>query len=339
MMKKVIILATLCFFLASVSVAGYGYFKYKNMTEQWYQPLQPNLEDEEEGPSTHQTKEEKGEPEEKDTKEPVTLKPFNIMILGVDSRGEKRSRSDTMMLAAVNPLQQKVTLLSIPRDTLAKIPGHGRDKFNHSMFFGGPSLVKQTMENFFDLKIDHYVSVDFEGFIHLVDELGGIEVDVKRRMKYHDPSDGTEIDLYPGVQRLDGEQALDYARFRKSDIGSDASDFDRMDRQQEVVRKITDKATTLTTVFRVFNLMEILGEHVKMDFTEEEIRELAILFRNFSSSSIATVDLKGTNQRIPLHGYSLWVYMVGEEEKQRIQTIIQGTLSSGVSTTSEKIAE
>lgn len=336
MMKKVIGLAALFFFLASVSVAGYGYFKYKHMTEQWYQPLPTNQQDEEEVPSLRQTKKEKEEEERKEKEEPVTLKPFNMMILGVDSRGEKRSRSDTMMLAAVNPLQQKVTLLSIPRDTLAKIPGHGRDKFNHSMFFGGPPLVKETMEEFFEIEIDHYVSVDFEGFIHLVDELGGIEVDVKRRMKYHDPADDTEIDLYPGVQVLNGEQALDYARFRKSEIGSDASDFDRMERQQEVVRKITDKATALTTVFRVFSLMEILGEHVKMDFTEEEVRKLAILFRNFSSSNIETVELKGINQRIPLHGYSLWVYVVGEEEKKRIQAIIEETLSTEVATTSDE---
>lgn len=335
MMKKVIGLAALFFFLASVSVAGYGYFKYRDMTEQWYEPLQPSQQDEEDVPSSHPSNDEEGEKEKKE-EEPVALKPFNMMILGVDSRGEeRRSRSDTMMLAAVNPLQQKVTLLSIPRDTLAKIPGHGRDKFNHSMFFGGPPLVKETMEKFFEIKIDHYVSVDFEGFTHLVDELGGIEVNVKRRMKYHDPTDDTEIDLYPGVQRLNGEQALDYARFRKSDIGSDASDFDRMDRQQEVVRKITDEATALTSVFRVFNLMEILGEHVKMDFTEEEVRKLAILFRNFSSSSIATVELKGLNQRIPLHGYNLWVYVVEEAEKKRIQSIIQETLSPKVVTTGE----
>lgn len=334
MMKKVIGLAALVLFLASISVAGYGYIKYKNMTEQWYQPLKPNQQDKEEVPSSHQTNGERGE-EEKEEEANITLKPFNMMILGVDSRGEKRSRSDTMMLASVNPLQKKVTLLSIPRDTLAQIPGHGRDKFNHSMFFGGPPLVKETMEKFFGIEINHYVSVDFEGFIRLVDELGGIEVDVKRRMKYHDPSDGTDINLSPGIQLLNGEQALDYARFRKSDIGSDASDFDRMDRQQEVVRKITDKATSLSTVFRVFNLMEILGEHVKTDFTEEEVRKLAILFRNFSSSNIATIEMKGINQRIPLHGYSLWVYVVGEEEKKRIQTIIQDTLSTGIAATSD----
>ncbi|WP_164984818.1 LCP family protein [Ammoniphilus sp. CFH 90114] len=322
-MKRVILLAILFFFVGTIGVAGYGYLKYKDMTEQWYVPLeneQPEEAVKEKGEEKPERKEQKKEPEK------VELSPFNVMLLGVDTRGEKKSRSDTIMLAAVNPMLQKVSLLSIPRDTVARIPGYGKDKFNHAMFYGGPSLVKKTMEEFFDIEVEHYITLDFEGFTKLVDELGGIEVDVKRRMKYYDPTDGTNIDIRAGLQELNGKEALDYARFRKSDIGSDASDFDRMDRQQEVVRKLVDKATSFSSVLRIFHIMEIIGDNVKMDFREEEVRKLAMLFRNFSSSSIATIELQGTNERMPMHGYNMWVYTVNNEEKKRIQGIIQDTL-------------
>jgi len=331
-MRKAILLTFLFFFLISTGVAGYGFLKYKHMTDQWYQPLQPEVQNKE---GKDQVKEETRQqnlplvPQEKMVKpeEKPQMSPFTVMILGVDFReGERKARSDTMMLAAVNPSLQKVTLLSIPRDTLVRIPGYGQDKFNHSMFYGGPTLVKQTIEEFFDMKVDRYVTLDFEGFIKLVDELGGVEVDVKRRMKYNDPMDGTAIDLRPGVQHLDGKQALDYARFRKSDIGSDASDFDRMARQQEVVKQLSEKASRVSTVFRVFSLMNILGEHIKTDFSEEEVRKLAILFKNFSSSKIQIIELKGTSQRLPKHGYNLWFHVVSDEEKKRIYNLIQETL-------------
>ncbi|WP_134699954.1 LCP family protein [Ammoniphilus sp. YIM 78166] len=325
-MRRVILLAALFLFLGSISVVGYAYYKYQDMTEQWYQPLNDAIPD-----GTKKKREvasdqkELDQTDERGEEEKVELASFNVMLLGVDSRGENKSRSDTIMLASVNPMLQKITLLSIPRDTLAVIPSYGEDKFNHAMYYGGPALMKETMEEFFDIKVDHYVALDFEGFTKLVDELGGIEVNVNRRMKYYDPTDGTDIDIQKGLQQLNGKQALDYARFRKSDIGSDASDFDRMERQQEVVRKLADKATSITSIFRVFKIMAILGENVKTDFKEEQVRKLAILFRDFSSSGIATIELQGTNERKWMHGYNLWVYVVDQDEKKRINEILHET--------------
>ncbi len=325
-MRRVILLAVLFLFLGSVSVVGYAYYKYQDMTEQWYQPLNEGTSDgTEKKREVRSDKKERDETAEREEEEKVELGSFNVMLLGIDSRGENKSRSDTIMLASVNPMLQKITLLSIPRDTLTVVPGYGEDKFNHAMYYGGPALMKETMEEFFDIQVDHYVALDFEGFTKLVDELGGIEVYVNRRMKYHDPTDGTDIDIQEGLQQLDGKQALDYARFRKSDIGSDASDFDRMERQQEVVRKLADKAASLSSIFRVFKIMAILGENVKTDFKEEQIRKLAILFKDFSSSGIATIELKGTNERKWMHGYNLWVYVVDKEEKKRINQILQQT--------------
>jgi polyisoprenyl-teichoic acid--peptidoglycan teichoic acid transferase len=326
-MRRIFLFTLLVFFLGGIGAAGYAYSKYKNMVEQWYQPLESKDHAGAAGVSSVSHGEKPVDKKDKDVKQ----EPFNLMILGTDTReGERKSRSDTIMLATVNPETKKIALLSIPRDTLADVPGYGPDKFNHSTFYGGPSLAKDTLEKFLNIHVDHYVTVDFDGFIKIVDALGGVEVNVKRRMKYHDPMDGTHINIQPGLQVLDGKNALDYARFRKSDTGSAASDFDRMQRQQEVVRKLTDKAGNFTTYFKVFRMMDILGEHVKTDLREDEIRRLATSFRNYQSSNITTINLEGTNKRMPAHGYNMWFYVVDQKEKQRVKTIVDQTLSGYV---------
>ncbi|HJV44419.1 MAG TPA: LCP family protein [Bacillota bacterium] len=324
-MRKAFLFTMLIFILGGIGASGFGYYKYRNMVDQWYQPLEIKKYAEIVGTQSS------NKINEVEIKKEKPLEPFNLLLLGVDSRqGEQKSRSDTIMLASVNPNTNKVSLVSIPRDTLAEIPGHGSDKFNHSMFYGGPSLTKETMEKFFGIHVDHYITVDFEGFTKIVDALGGVEVNVKRRMKYHDPMDGTRIDIQPGLQVLDGKNTLDYARFRKSDIGSAASDFDRMQRQQEVLRKVSEKASNLTTYFKLFTMMDILREHVKTDLREDEIRKLAITFRNFQSSNIASAEIKGINKRMRAHGYNMWFYVVDDQERERIKTIVKQTLSGTI---------
>ncbi|GAB7388735.1 hypothetical protein BSNK01_25730 [Bacillaceae bacterium] len=287
----------------------YGIDKYYDMLDQWYAGEsngQGALSDEEDA-----------------SKE---LRPKTIMILGVDSREGEQARSDTMMLAAINPDKGTAFLVSIPRDTYAEIPGNGYTRFNHSMAYGGPSLVKETMERFLDVPVDNYVTIDFEGFRRIIDELGGIEVNVKKRMKYHDPADGTDIDLYPGLQVLDGDNALDYARYRKSDIGIADTDFERIERQHEVIRAVIDKANDLSSLFKIFSLMDILGEHVKTDLTPDEITSLVKAYRDFSPDRLATETIKGYSTRKMVGGYNLWVYVVSDEEKMRIKEIIDHVL-------------
>jgi polyisoprenyl-teichoic acid--peptidoglycan teichoic acid transferase len=325
-MKKIILMAASLVILVVIGFSSYGFYKYKSMTSKWYEPLvlpsQPNSI-KEAPPNIDQTENETGDLNQ----DQPALKPFNIMILGVDGRkGEKKFRSDTMMLAAINPKQKKVALVSIPRDTLVKIPGHREDKFNHSMFFGGPTLVKRTMEDFFDVQVHHYVMVDFDGFVKLINALGGVEINVNRRMKYHDPTDGTKINLKPGLQILNGKQALDYARFRKSEIGRDSTDLERMERQRDVIRSISQKAVTFSSALKIFRIMDILGDHVKTDLSENEIHQLIRLFKDIPANSINSVEMKGTGKRIYKHGYHLWFYVIDEKEKQRVQALIKGVL-------------
>ncbi|WP_028987791.1 LCP family protein [Thermicanus aegyptius] len=255
------------------------------------------------------------------------LRPFTLLILGIDSRGEAKARSDTMMIAAINPILHKVTLLSIPRDTRIKTIKYGHEKINHTMFLGGVPLVEDTLESFLGISIDRYITIDFEGFRRLIDALGGIEVDVKKRMKYRDPSDGTDINLKPGKQRLNGKEALDYARYRKSDIGRDDSDFERIARQQQVMRALLKKAEKNLTLFNLSDLMDILGDHVKTDLTQEELERLAHDYQENKIIKLENITLSGKDRFLPYKGHILYFFVVEAGERERVRNLLKNALS------------
>lgn len=302
--------------LVAVSFAAYH---YKRMTREWYAPLEAET-----GAPLEQTGERLPGALLAQAK---TLKPFLLLVIGTDSRDGEKARSDTMMLAAVHPAKQRVHLVSIPRDSYMELPGTGYDKLNHAMAYGGPKLVKQSLERFFNLKIDRYVTIDFEGFRQVVDELGGVQIEVKKRMKYTDPSDDTHIDLKPGLQTLSGEQALDYARYRKSDLGREDSDYQRIARQQEIVRALADKGTSAQTLVKAFSLMDILGSHVKTDLTDQEIASLLLAYGDPEPNAVQTDTLTGADERIWHNGVLGWYHLVPKEERSRVRQLLMEALA------------
>ncbi|WP_103105798.1 LCP family protein [Brevibacillus reuszeri] len=309
-----------CLLIGALLVVGYSAYQYKQMTSNWYMPI--------EGSAKETAKEAGASLPPRDLltgTEP--LKPFVVLMLGVDSRDGERARSDTMMLAAIHPAKQSAYLISIPRDSYMELPGKGFDKVNHAMAFGGPKLVKESLEQFLDIKIDRYVSVDFDGFRQIVDELGGVQIDVKKRMKYSDPSDGTYIDIQPGLQTLSGEQALDYARYRKSDLGKEDSDYQRISRQQEILKALANKGASAQTYSKVFSLMEIMGQHVKTDLTDLEIASLLLSYGDPTPNAIKTDTLVGQDERIWHNGILGWYHLVPSSERERVQKKIVKSLT------------
>jgi polyisoprenyl-teichoic acid--peptidoglycan teichoic acid transferase len=140
----------------------------------------------------------------------------NILLLGGDSRGEDSGRSDSVMVASVDPVTKKATLMSILRDTYVDIPGHGKSRLNAAFSYGGPDLTKQTVSDLLGIPIQYYVYTDFNGFIALVDAVGGIDLDVEKDMHYTSKADNHQfdIDLKKGMLHMDGKTALQYVRFR-----------------------------------------------------------------------------------------------------------------------------
>jgi LCP family protein required for cell wall assembly len=161
-----------------------------------------------------------------------------ILLIGSDRRwtGQNGARSDTVMLVRLDPKRKRIRMLSIPRDLYVAIPGHGHDRINEAFDRGGEKLLTRTVREALGVEIDHFVEVDFRGFRRLVDDLDGIWVTVDQR--YFNENVGTfatnyaNIDLQPGYQKLNGEQALAFARYRHDD-----SDLYRAARQQLVLRE------------------------------------------------------------------------------------------------------
>ncbi|MBD1380724.1 LCP family protein [Metabacillus arenae] len=175
----------------------------------------------------------------------------NILVLGSDSRGEDRARTDTIMIAQYNEESKQPKLVSIMRDSFVDIPGHGKNKINAAFAIGGPELLRKTIKENFDIDIQHYAIVDFKGFESLVDTAfpGGVEIDVENRM-----SQKIGVTIEPGKQKLDGKHLLGYVRFRH-----DAqSDFGRVQRQQKVMQVLINKMMTVEGVAKLPKLAGVI---------------------------------------------------------------------------------
>lgn len=195
---------------------------------------------------------------------PVNLGKDNISILflGVDDRdGELNGRTDALVLATFNKEEGSVKMTSIPRDTLVEIPGKvNRDKINHAHAMGGLDLAIDTVENLFDIPVDYYVKLNFVAFIEIIDELGGVEIDVPFTFTEMDSNDNKgAITLYQGLHTLNGEEALAYARMRMKDP---RGDIGRGERQQEVIKAIIEKASSISSITRYGGVLDSLESHL-----------------------------------------------------------------------------
>ncbi|MFC4356246.1 LCP family protein [Chryseomicrobium palamuruense] len=206
-------------------------------------------------------------------REPFNGTPYesgrmNVLLLGVDSRGEEQSRTDTMMIASWDPDTNDVRLISLMRDIYATIPGYQSYKLNTAYYLGGAELTKQTVEEMFDVPIHHYALIDFTSFETMVDVIApdGIEVDVEKDM-----SEKIGVSLTKGVHRLNGKELLGYARFRADEEG----DFGRVGRQQLVIEALGNELTNPMNFHRLPKFAGALNGYVQTDVgASEKVRYL-----------------------------------------------------------------
>lgn len=217
----------------------------------------------------------------------------NIMLLGIDARDADRhgnTRSDTIMVLSIDPLTKQAHLFSVMRDTYVPIPGYGHNRVNAAHAFGGPSLAMQTVSELLDLPIHYYVSIDFEGFIALVDAIGGIEFEVEKNMKYVDPTDDPAygiIDLKEGLQVLDGEKALQYVRFRHDLY----SDFSRTERQRNLLTAVAKEMLTFSSIISLPSTLKEIQPYIKTNLTLDQMWALGNLGFKARNSEIVTEQL------------------------------------------------
>lgn len=212
---------------------------------------------------------------------------INILLLGTDDDLGTNSRTDSIILASLDTNNKKVSLLSIPRDTRVNIPGYGYNRINSANALGGVDLTKSSISNLIKVPIDYYVMTNFEGFKGIVDTLGGVEIDVEQNMKYR-TYDGM-IDLKKGVQRLDGDKALQYVRFRHDKLG----DITRTQRQQKFLTALAKEMLQAKNIVKIPVLIPKLNEAVKTDLSISQMIGLAKEFGNYDLNSITVQTLPG----------------------------------------------
>lgn len=242
---------------------------------------------------------------------------LNVLILGLDSR-EQVCRADTVMLLTLNNKTGSLNIASIPRDMRVNIPGHGLDKINHAYAYGEVALTKQVVEDFLDVHIDHYITTDFEGFVNIVDALGGIELEVEKEMTYKGID--VDINLQPGYQPLNGEKALEYVRWR-----SDAeADLGRVKRQQKFLKTLLQELIAYKNILKFPRLLPEIAENIKTDLDLNQAIKLANRLKSVEVEEINTFTLPGKPGKIA--GIS---YILPEEEeiRQLINVHIKGVFT------------
>jgi len=242
--------------------------------------------------------------------------PLHILVMGIDSTAttdmtedENPSRSDTMMLFTIDPVRKKVQVLSLPRDTYIKIPGYAeKTKLGHAYAYGGYLLAEETIEDFLDIKIDHYGIVDYKAVERLVDAIGGIDVVMDQDYYYEDTYvvPPLVIDFKKGKNYLDGKEAVNYLRIRKM---YEDQDIGRIQKQQEFLLKVLEKVKKPSIILKVPELIDIAQKHSKTDLSYGQIAYLAKFALDLDKEDIITDTLVGDDQRIGDLDY----YIVDEE--------------------------
>lgn len=197
-----------------------------------------------------------------------------VLMMGSDRRENwSTSRSDTLMIAFVDFGNDEVRLLSIPRDTYIEIPTTGEQtKINAAYAYGGVDLTKRTLKSNFGIDVDYYLDVDFQGFSDVIDAIGGITIDVPMDMQYS--AEG--IDLDAGVQELDGDEALQFVRFRSDGQG----DLGRIDRQQAFLVALKDEMFSAGTLLKVPDICTAVMDNMDTDFTGTQMLQMMLDLKN-----------------------------------------------------------
>ncbi|QUX30067.1 LCP family protein [Nocardiopsis akebiae] len=235
---------------------------------------------------------------------------LTFLVIGSDNRDEMSSeaqedlsvgstpgqRSDSMMLVRLNHDRDQLTVVGIPRDLWVDVPGQGPDKINAAYAHGGPQLAVRTVESVTDVRVDHYVEVDFNGFVDVVDALGGVEVCLPEAI--HDPK--AQLDMEAGTHRVDGAGALAFSRTRATSRG----DLDRIERQQQVLSAMLDQAMSTETLSDPAKLTDFLDSAlssvtVDQGLDTSTINELAYQMRDIDLGEV-------TFTQVPIADMEYW---------------------------------
>ena len=247
--------------------------------------------------------------------------PVTILILGLDTRDtlNDRGRADIIMMLYLYPEEITGSLLSIPRDTLVDIPGHGEDKINAAYAYGGEELMIKTINSFLGAEINHYVTMDFEGFIQLIDALEGVDINIERPLV--DPKSGANFSA--GNHHMTGEQALSYTRSRSTELG----DIGRIQRQQQLFKELLKQKLDVRYLSSVPYYFNILMDNTRTDLDVLTILSYSKAILSFSSENFETSIIPSRSDWIKEGTISVQIPDI-EEARAMWQRIINGEPAS-----------
>lgn len=238
---------------------------------------------------------------------------ITVAIFGSDERKDEKSRSDIIIVVKYIPIDKKIILVSIPRDSRVDIPGKGVNKINSAMAFGGPELQRDTIEELFDIEIDFFLKVNFKGFIDIVDSVGGVVVNAEKDFLKHWDDDSVYIEK--GENNLDGEKALEYVRFRHDKDG----DFGRIKRQQEVIISLANKFINPKNIGKLLNVINIIKKNVYTDINWIEIVPMIWNVKDINSLTIEQITLKTKSKKIR----GTWFELIDQDHLKELSQKLQ----------------
>ena len=237
----------------------------------------------------------------------------NIVVMGCDTRKDDAGRSDTLFVVMLDKSKKNAALLSVPRDTRVKIKGHGWDKINAAFAYGGHKLTQETVQEFLGIKLHNYVVVDFQGFKDLVDVIGGVDINVEKRMYYYDPYDGFEIDLRPGLQHMDGKTAMQYVRYRDED-----GDIGRIRRQQKFIMALYKQIASKNIITKMPGVSKQIMSMIKTNLSLKEMVELGkVMHDMLEKDGLKMAMVPGSPEYID--GVSYWIPDIAKMRRQMVE--------------------
>lgn len=228
---------------------------------------------------------------------------ITLVFSGLDERADDVGRTDTLLWIVFDPVDKSVEVLSVPRDTRVKIPGFGWDKINHAYADGGFKLTHDTLANFLGVKIDYSFVMNFHGFVRLIDAIGGVDINVEKKMYYSDPYDddgGLVIDFKPGMQHMDGKQAIEYVRFRDEE-----GDIGRVKRQQAFMKAFLDRITTPSVLPKIPSLIKEFYNDVTTNMDIGDMLKLSTFAVDVQKKGIKAEMVPG--RPLYIDGVSYWI--------------------------------
>ncbi len=229
----------------------------------------------------------------------------NLLLIGIDDV-EGVHRSDTIAFCTVDIDNKIVRLMSVPRDTRVQIEGHGWQKINHAYAYGKEKLLEKTIVNYLGMPVNYHIIVNYQSFPEIVDLMGGVDIDVAKRLSYNDNAGNLHININKGLQHMDGETALGFVRFRHDALG----DIGRVQRQQKFLSAILDKAKSPAMISELPSIAKQLLKLVNSNMSPTQAIQFASYLKDIPRENMMFFTLPGRAAYISKVSY--WIGDISE---------------------------